>query len=58
MLEAVWIGFAGVMLLFIPCLHEDEAARIVEADADHAYLTMVEAGVGLAEHVKKRLELT
>jgi len=37
-------------------MHDDEAERIIAAGANHAYLTMVEAGVGLAEHVKQRLE--
>lgn len=47
-------GFTGVIIAH--SLHDDEAERIIAAGADHAYLTMVEAGVGLAEHVKQRLE--
>lgn len=47
-------GFTGVVIAH--SLHDDEAERIIAAGADHAYLTMVEAGVGLAEHVKQRLE--
>src|SRR5690554_451904 len=47
-------GFPG--LIIAHSLHDDEADKIIAAGADHAYLTMVEAGVGLAEHVKQRLE--
>ena len=31
--------------------HSDEAEKIIKAGADQTYLTMSEAGVGLAEHV-------
>jgi hypothetical protein len=32
-------------------MHSDEAEKIIKAGADQTYLTMSEAGVGLAEHV-------
>jgi len=46
-------GFAG--LIVSHCMHEDDAAKIMLAGADQTYLTMSEAGVGLAEHVHQKL---
>ena len=46
-------GFMG--LIISHSMHEDEAEQIIAAGADQTYLTMSEAGVGLAEHVKQRL---
>jgi hypothetical protein len=37
-------------------LYEDIAARIQQAGADRTYLTMSEAGAGLAEHVLRTLQ--
>lgn len=42
-------GFAG--LIVSHSMHTDEAEKIIAAGADETYLTMSEAGVGLAEHV-------
>jgi Kef-type K+ transport system membrane component KefB len=42
-------GFAG--LIVSHSMHSDEAEKIIKAGADQTYLTMSEAGVGLAEHV-------
>ncbi|WP_113907117.1 cation:proton antiporter family protein [Aliidiomarina celeris] len=47
-------GFEG--LIVAHSLHEDEADRVLRAGADQAYLTMAEAGAGLAEHVRLKLE--
>ncbi len=47
-------GFTG--LIVAHSLHEDEADRVLHAGADQAYLTMAEAGAGLAEHVRQKLE--
>ena len=46
-------GFQG--LIVSHSMHTDEAAAIMDAGADQTYLTMSEAGVGLAEHVRQRL---
>ena len=35
---------------------EDIARRIIQAGADHTYLTMSEAGTGLAEHVARSIQ--
>lgn len=42
-------GFKG--LIVSHSMHADEAEKIIAAGADQTYLTMSEAGVGLAEHV-------
>lgn len=42
-------GFEGTIVAHT--MHEDYAEAITRAGADHTYLTMSEAGVGLAEHV-------
>ena len=47
-------GFSGLVVSH--ALYEDMAKRIQEAGADRTYLTMSEAGSGLAEHVIKTLE--
>ncbi len=46
-------GFKG--LIASHSMHGDEAQRIMRAGADHTYLTMAEAGSGLAEHVYQGL---
>jgi hypothetical protein len=46
-------GFTGVIVSH--SMHQDEAREILAAGADQAYLTMSEAGVGLAEHVRQRI---
>ncbi len=46
-------GFSGVIVSH--SMHEDEAREIIAAGADQTYLTMSEAGVGLAEHVRQRI---
>lgn len=46
-------GFDG--LIVSHSMHEDEAAEIIAAGADQTYLTMSEAGVGLAEHVRQKI---
>jgi len=46
-------GFAGPIVSH--ALHEDHVALIRAAGADETYLTMHEAGVGLAEHVCEAL---
>lgn len=46
-------GFEG--LIVSHSMHEDEAAQIIAAGADQTYLTMSEAGVGLAEHVRQKI---
>ncbi len=46
-------GFHGVVVA--SSLFADEADRIAGAGADHTYLAMNEAGVGLAEHVWQAL---
>ncbi|MNF48971.1 Glutathione-regulated potassium-efflux system protein KefC [compost metagenome] len=47
-------GFTG--LIVSHSLYEDIAQRIQAAGADHTYLTMSEAGSGLAEHVARGLQ--
>lgn len=47
-------GFTG--LLVSHALYEDVARQIEAAGADHTYLTMSEAGAGLAQNVAKQLE--
>ena len=42
-------GFKGLVVSH--SMHADEAQKIIAAGADETYLTMSEAGVGLAEHV-------
>jgi predicted Kef-type K+ transport protein len=44
-------GFAGFIVSH--SMHDDEARDIIAAGADQTYLTMSEAGVGIAEHVKQ-----
>lgn len=39
-------------------LYQDEADKINAAGADETYLTMSEAGVGLAEHLQEKLQST
>jgi predicted Kef-type K+ transport protein len=46
-------GFPG--LIASHAMYEDIAKRIIEAGADRTYLTMSEAGAGLAEHVAHEL---
>ena len=46
-------GFTG--LIVSHSMHHDEAEKIMHAGADQTYLTMSEAGVGLAEHVQQSL---
>ncbi len=46
-------GFRG--LIVSHSMHEDEAREIIAAGADQTYLTMSEAGVGLAEHVRQKI---
>jgi len=46
-------GFKG--LIVSHSMHEDEARQIMEAGADQTYLTMSEAGFGLAEHVRQNI---
>jgi len=46
-------GFTG--LIVSHSMHQDEAREIIAAGADQTYLTMSEAGVGLAEHVRQRI---
>ncbi len=48
-------GFGG--LIVSHSMHKDEAAAIMEAGADHTYLTMSEAGVGLGERVRQHITL-
>jgi hypothetical protein len=47
-------GFAG--LIVAHAMYEDIAQRIQDAGADRTYLTMSEAGTGLAEHVARSLQ--
>ena len=47
-------GFSGLVVSH--ALYEDIARRIQDAGADRTYLTMSEAGSGLAEHVIRTLE--
>ncbi|SDH86948.1 Predicted Kef-type K+ transport protein, K+/H+ antiporter domain [Pseudomonas benzenivorans] len=47
-------GFKG--LIVSHAMYEDIAQRIQEAGADRTYLTMSEAGTGLAEHVARGLQ--
>lgn len=47
-------GFSG--LIVSHAMYEDIAQRIQAAGADHTYLTMSEAGAGLAENVARALE--
>jgi predicted Kef-type K+ transport protein len=44
-------GFQGFIVSH--SMHNDEAKEIIAAGADQTYLTMSEAGVGIAEHVKQ-----
>lgn len=44
-------GFGGFIVSH--SMHDDEARDIIAAGADQTYLTMSEAGVGIAEHVKQ-----
>lgn len=46
-------GFTGPVVSH--ALHEDHQARIREAGADHTYLTMSQAGIGLAERTLSAL---
>ena len=43
-------------LIVSHALYEDIAQQIEEADADRTYLTMSEAGAGLAENVSRELQ--
>lgn len=47
-------GFRGPIVSH--ALYEDHVERIAEAGADHTYLTMHQAGVGLAERARDALE--
>ena len=47
-------GFDG--LIVSHAMYEDIARRIIQAGADHTYLTMSEAGTGLAEHVARSIQ--
>ena len=47
-------GFGGLILSH--AMYEDIALRIQEAGADRTYLTMSEAGTGLAEHAAQALQ--
>jgi Trk K+ transport system NAD-binding subunit len=47
-------GFNGLVVSH--ALYEDIAMRIQQAGADRTYLTMSEAGAGLAEHVLRTLK--
>ena len=47
-------GFDG--LIVSHARYEDIARRIIQAGADHTYLTMSEAGTGLAEHVARSIQ--
>ena len=44
-------GFNGFIVSH--SMHDDEARNIIAAGADQTYLTMSEAGVGIAEHVRQ-----
>ncbi len=46
-------GFTGTVVAH--ALHEDEVDAVIAAGASETYLTMYEAGVGLAEHTWKAL---
>jgi predicted Kef-type K+ transport protein len=46
-------GFSGKIVSH--SMHKDEADKIIRAGADETYLTMSEAGVGLAEHIYQGL---
>jgi len=48
-------GFNG--LIVSHAMYEDIAQRIQEAGADRTYLTMSEAGAGLAENVSRELQV-
>jgi len=48
-------GFTGAIVAH--SLYEDEAEAIRQAGADETYLTMHEAGLGLAEHVRQGLHV-
>jgi len=48
-------GFAG--LIVSHSMHKDEARQIMAAGADHTYLTMSEAGLGLAERVRQHITI-
>lgn len=48
-------GFSG--LIVSHSMHNDEAKAIIAAGADHTYLTMSEAGLGLAERVRQHIAL-
>ncbi|WP_244151291.1 cation:proton antiporter family protein [Rheinheimera sp. F8] len=48
-------GFAG--LIVSHSMQQDEARKIMAAGADHTYLTMSEAGLGLAERVRQHISL-
>jgi predicted Kef-type K+ transport protein len=47
------LGFTGPIVSH--ALYDDHVERITAAGADHTYLTMYEAGVGLAEHTWEAL---
>ena len=46
-------GFTGMIVSH--SMHKDEAREIIAAGADETYLTMSEAGVGIAEHVRQTI---
>ena len=48
-------GFGG--LIVSHSMHKDEAKAIMAAGADHTYLTMSEAGVGLGERVRQHITI-
>lgn len=48
-------GFSGLVVAHT--MYQDEADAIIKAGADEAFLTMSEVGVGIAEHVRRKLLL-
>ena len=48
-------GYKG--LIVSHSMQQDEASKIMAAGADHTYLTMSEAGLGLAERVRQHISL-
>ena len=55
MLEAVWIGMAFSLGLLMRLFGLPPLVGYLAAGADQTYLTMSEAGVGLAKHVRQRI---
>lgn len=48
-------GFGGAIIAH--ALFDDEIARLTDAGATHTYLTMTQAGVGLADHAAAAIDL-